>query len=415
MKNRRTIIITIICIALIASFILLTSYAYWRVSVTQTGQNEIQGACLSINYVEDTDQNGNPIEGITLENTFPMRDDSAMRDTKSYNFTITNTCDTSLNYQIVLDSLPVPEGKEINPDYINIFLSGVGVDTYGSLKDANTDGIKYDTIASKVVYKGIISKKSDQQHSVKTFTLQQWINSDAPNTAAGKEFKSKIRVVAGQGIEFDTTPEYCFDFDSETGTITGYDEENCTTDYLILPETINGVTIKSIDFASGGTQECLECQINWNYLDLTKAIGLETIGYLTFGDYTGDYRELVIPDSVQTIDDQAFVRFTGNNLVLGSGLKSIGADAFWQYEGGSTRKLIIPEGVETIGRGAFSYLNGSGAGITIMLPSTIQHLEGDCFGIYRKKIYVNMTEEEFENVDKAVYWDISKSNIYYLK
>lgn len=44
------------------------------------------------------------------------------------------------------------------------------------------------------------------------------------------------------------TSESCFDFDSATGTITGYkySDSSCPTDSVVIPETIGGITIKYI-------------------------------------------------------------------------------------------------------------------------------------------------------------------------
>ena len=55
--KRKQIIVLILCIMLILSFIMLTSYAYWRVQKTQTGTNDIAGACLNISLVQAKDSN----------------------------------------------------------------------------------------------------------------------------------------------------------------------------------------------------------------------------------------------------------------------------------------------------------------------------------------------------------------------
>ena len=48
MKDKKFIITIVVCITLVITFVLLTSYAYWRISKTQTGTNDILGACLDI-------------------------------------------------------------------------------------------------------------------------------------------------------------------------------------------------------------------------------------------------------------------------------------------------------------------------------------------------------------------------------
>lgn len=72
--------------------------------------------------------------------------------------------------------------------------------------------------------------------------------------------------------------------------------------------------------------------------------------------YDCDIKNLVIPDSVVEVDEQAFAACALESLVLSSNLKNIGADAFGDMYGdygvnGNT--LVIPSSVEYIGTFAF--------------------------------------------------------------
>ena len=61
----------------------------------------------------------------------------------------------------------------------------------------------------------------------------------------------------------ELTPEQCFAFDSETGTIIGYDD-SCGTNPIVIPEKIGGFAVKSIvehSLTSSGYGRIIEVQI----------------------------------------------------------------------------------------------------------------------------------------------------------
>ena len=86
--------------------------------------------------------------------------------------------------------------------------------------------------------------------------------------------------------------------------------------------------------------------------------------------YQGKQAEVVVPNKVWRIDEEAFCgQKKLQSVVLPDGLKEIGADAFRKCK--KLRTLDIPEGVEKIGSGAFA-----GSGLTnITLPSGLKELE----------------------------------------
>ena len=358
MKNKRFIITLMVCITLIISFVLLTSYAYWKISKTQTGTNDIKGACLSIDLVQDTDSNDNPIKGFTLENAWPVSDEEGLNQ-NGYNFKVINTCEESITYQIVLDSLSLEDtNKEINSEHIKVAMDNGLIKNYGLLEDATTDDIEYETKESKVVFTGQIPGKRNDINGEVEHNIKIWISEDSDNDDIGKQFSSKVRVIAGQGLphqEYAITPGECFEFDENTGTITGYDQENCTTEYLVVPQKINGVMVKSIDFYD---EDLEDRSIEWDYLDLTNATGLETIGNHAFYKYVGAGQELTIPNSVTSIGTDTFQNYNGSKLILGNNIVTIATSAFLSYVG-TGQELVIPDSVETIGNFAFDDYNGT--------------------------------------------------------
>lgn len=107
--------------------------------------------------------------------------------------------------------------------------------------------------------------------------------------------------------------------------------------------------------------------------DIIIPEGVTRIGEQAFcGNFTG---KLVLPSTLKVIEDSAFsARFTGT-LTLPSGLEKIGDSAFFynQFEG----DLIIPDSVTEIGNGAFwscRYLKGK-----LVLPEKLERIENRTF------------------------------------
>ncbi len=129
-----------------------------------------------------------------------------------------------------------------------------------------------------------------------------------------------------------------FDFDAETGTITGYKEYHA---YVEIPASIDGVPVKHIGESAA--------QRDYSIYALVFPEGLESIGPKAF---SGDYNTLYIsfPASLKEIGDEAFSNAQTERVAWSEGLETIGAMAF-QYHHESV--LTLPSTVKTIGEGAF--------------------------------------------------------------
>ncbi len=64
------------------------------------------------------------------------------------------------------------------------------------------------------------------------------------------------------------------------------------------------------------------------------------------------YRELVLPEGLETINDAAFMWSSIEKINLPSTLNSIGSDVFWNS---NIKSLALPASLETVGEGAFSH------------------------------------------------------------
>ncbi len=196
MKNKRFVITIIICIALVISFVLLTSYAYWRVQRTQTGTNDILGACLDVELEEFKDDNNNIIKGVELKDAWPITDEEGS-SLPGYSFKVINKCEEAVTYQVVLDSLEV-SGERMDSKFIKVKLDDKTIKRYNNLEDAEELGT--DALASKKVYTGMVPKKENGINGEVTHTLRQWISLDSRPEEKGKNFSTRVRVVAGQNI-----------------------------------------------------------------------------------------------------------------------------------------------------------------------------------------------------------------------
>ena len=95
LRNKK-VVYTIIGIVSVLLVALAVTYAYWLVTKTQTGENEITAGCLDISISGEKND-------IELTNQFPMSDEDGMK-LVPYEFTVTNNCNTSVDYQIALEA-----------------------------------------------------------------------------------------------------------------------------------------------------------------------------------------------------------------------------------------------------------------------------------------------------------------------
>ncbi|NLZ46372.1 MAG: leucine-rich repeat domain-containing protein, partial [Clostridiales bacterium] len=164
------------------------------------------------------------------------------------------------------------------------------------------------------------------------------------------------------------------------------------TGNLVIPDTVK--TINSYAFDNGGnSRKAFEGGI----LSLPNNAEFKTIGWNTFRN-CGFIGDLVIPDSVEIIEGNAFHRCTfKGKLTLGSNLKTVGYQSF--YLCGFNGSLNIPDLVIDIGDQAFAGVAGfssltfgskvktigsnsfASTGITsLSIPNTVTEIRANAFG-----------------------------------
>ena len=183
------------------------TFAFFSTGGTQDTANTFTSGCLNIELTDAS-------SSIKLTNTYPISDVEGV-DSTSYDFTIRNTCDTSTNYSINLESLN-QVSNSLNVDYIKVSLSSNTVDNVISKLSDNIvitpelDG----AYEAYTLYTGSINA-----HEEKTYHLKLWIDYDATvEQAANKTYISKINVIANPETQVVDTLEATFTLDDKTLT-----------------------------------------------------------------------------------------------------------------------------------------------------------------------------------------------------
>ena len=95
-KNTKIMILVGVALIVLVGAIGIT-FAYLSTGGTQEQANTFNSGCLSISLINES-------ASINLTSAYPISDIEGL-ETTSYDFTITNNCNSATNYQINLESL----------------------------------------------------------------------------------------------------------------------------------------------------------------------------------------------------------------------------------------------------------------------------------------------------------------------
>ena len=181
-KKTKIMILSVVALVLVTIGI---TYAYWLVTKSQAGENTISSGCLDITLEGQND--------ITLSNQFPMSDADGIKLTP-YEFTVTNNCSTSVDYQIALEAIG-DASTALSDSALKVALND-DVRLYSEYNNGTpTQNSAYE---SRILNYARLSGKGSEGSSV-SFELRIWIDEDAPISEMNKTFRSKISVTIGQG------------------------------------------------------------------------------------------------------------------------------------------------------------------------------------------------------------------------
>ena len=199
MKNKKTKIAIISVVALLLVLIGVT-YAYWLVTKPQTNNNIISSACLDITL-------DNEANDISLSSQYPMNDEEGMK-LVPYTFTVTNNCNTSIDYQVALESVGDAE-KSISSSALKVAIDN-NIKRYIDFSEATST--LYNTYESRILLVGTLHSSGSTKDRV-THYLRIWIDENAPISESNKVYQSKITVTVGQNVSSGSIKEGTLAYD----------------------------------------------------------------------------------------------------------------------------------------------------------------------------------------------------------
>ncbi len=229
MKLRYKISLVVVAFLIIASLFLVQSYALWL--TTYEGQENILSVgCFDVALEELS-------KPISLNNTYPMSDQKGLTQTP-YKFTIKNTCNTSADYVITLNTLKTATMDKSKIKFAfttgtDVPTSGVNLGTYASVaSNINTDlaylqtaNILGDTLNESIILqKGTLKNENDTE----TFNLYLWVDQTAGNEVQGQKFVASVNVLANATTVEPTA--------TETITNLASGADSSSTDVYTVPD-----------------------------------------------------------------------------------------------------------------------------------------------------------------------------------
>ena len=185
-------------IGVIGTLILLigVSYAYWRLTLTQTGTNQIASSCFSITLTNE--QNA-----INLQKAYPILDEEGKKLTP-YTFTIKNNCDTYASYTINLELLnTVAEESRLSAGFIKAMIDE---ETPFLLNTTPATTTLENAYESYTLTTGYLDANEERNYS-----LRLWMDGSVTieDDAMNKQLESKITITASYIDHMPTDYDKC--------------------------------------------------------------------------------------------------------------------------------------------------------------------------------------------------------------
>ena len=304
MKLRYKISLVVVAFLIIASLFLVQSYALWL--TTYEGQENILSVgCFDVALEELS-------KPISLNNTYPMSDQKGLTQTP-YKFTIKNTCNTSADYVITLNTLKTATMDKSKIKFAfttgtDVPTSGVNLGTYASVaSNINTDlaylqteNILGDTLNESIILqKGTLKNENDTA----TFNLYLWVDQIAGNEVQGKKFVASVNVLANATTVEPTAAEKIAALASEADKTSTdvYTVPNKTSDSCTYTLAYDGTTDNNLRYV--GKNPCNYVKIDneyWRIIGVMNNIDdgtgkketrIKLIRNESIGDYSWDTSE----------------------------------------------------------------------------------------------------------------------------
>ena len=164
------------------------SYAYWQLTLQQSGTNVVTTDCFNITFTDSND--------INLQKAYPITD-SEGSSLAPYTFTIENTCDGPAGYQINIETMSQDSGVKVLPEeYLKANLietDSSNISTNNLTSDYEVSTTIDGAIKAYMLDTGIIQGKTS-----KTFELRLWLDYDTPviDEVMNATYNGKISVIS---------------------------------------------------------------------------------------------------------------------------------------------------------------------------------------------------------------------------
>ena len=181
-KNKKTILI-ILSILIVLGLFLGVYYAYYIKSINQEESNVVKTKCLNFSLTNEKND-------INLDEQYPIPD-SEGRKLTPHQFTITNTCEQFISYNVNLEPL---EATTMDSSAVKVMINN---EASVNLRTLESTSVSIDTSKdSKILATGSLGSNDSVDYA-----LRLWMDyGDTVDTSSmNKVFESKVVVTATVG------------------------------------------------------------------------------------------------------------------------------------------------------------------------------------------------------------------------
>ena len=243
-QNRKWISLGVLGLLVIT---LGVSFAYWIITLSQTGVNEIASSCFSITLTNE--QNA-----INLQKAYPILDEEGKKLTP-YTFTIKNNCDTYASYTINLELLnTIAEDSRLSAAFVKAMIDEETPFILNTTPATTTLDNAYEAYTLTTGYLDANEERS--------YSLRLWMDESVTieDDAMNKQLESKITITASYIDHMPTDYDKCVEqygedsiqcsiiadaSDEETGKCPTFDENGIAT--VSSTESTNGYICSAPD------------------------------------------------------------------------------------------------------------------------------------------------------------------------
>ena len=180
MDKKKKIVLSIV-ILLVVMAVIGISYAYWFLTFSSTNPNKLATSCLSLSLTNEKND-------INLAKAYPISDEEGKKLTP-YSFTITNTCDLFLSYNVNLEVL---NDSTMPYKYIKAMVNNEAVTNLAVLEDNTTTLDNAST--SKILAKGTLGTDDSADYNIRLWMDEEVTVSDTDSM--NTDFLSKVTISA---------------------------------------------------------------------------------------------------------------------------------------------------------------------------------------------------------------------------